>query len=168
MASENNDNNVPASPQPSPQSTCACSKPGPLRWLLIAVMVVVIIVIAKDKIISPEPDTPAVTWRTDHTAALADAATQSKPILLAFHASWCGPCKQMKRNTYHDPDVITAADRFVRVIIDIDKSPEIPDKYQVVAVPTYIVLSPTGAELTQFAGFFEPADFISKLNAALD
>ena len=126
---ENHDSNVPDQPAPPQQPcgpTCACSRPGPLRWLLIAVMLIIIIVIAKDKMNSREPDTPAIAWRTDYTAALADAATESKPILLAFHADWCPPCKQMKRITYHDPDVITAADRFVRVIIDSDKSPRSP------------------------------------------
>ena len=36
-------------------------------------------------------------WRTDFEAASAEATQDQKPLLLHFHAVWCGPCRTMER-----------------------------------------------------------------------
>lgn len=57
-----------------------------------------------------------------------------KPVLIDFHALWCGPCKTLA------PIIKEVAQEMagkVRVIkIDIDKNQELAQRYQVRGVPT--------------------------------
>src|SRR6218665_912547 len=66
-----------------------------------------------------------------------DIIQSDTPVLVDFYADWCGPCKAMS-------PVITEVARSVkgkaRVIkVDIDKSTEAAQAFQVQAVPTFIL-----------------------------
>lgn len=60
-----------------------------------------------------------------------------QPVLVDFHATWCGPCKMMA------PDLKRFAQNNsgrLRVIkIDIDKSPATAQQYNIQGVPTLIL-----------------------------
>jgi len=57
-----------------------------------------------------------------------------RPTVLAFTASWCGPCERAK------PALIQIQAAGVDVqIIDIDEHPDLARKYGVTSVPTFIV-----------------------------
>ena len=57
-----------------------------------------------------------------------------KPILIDFHAEWCGPCKTL---TPIIKEVSKTMNGKIRVIkIDVDKNQAIAQKYQVRGVPT--------------------------------
>ena len=60
-----------------------------------------------------------------------------KPVLVDFHAEWCGPCKMMapelQRFAQNNKDA-------VRVIkVDIDKNQPTANQYQIQGVPTLIL-----------------------------
>jgi thioredoxin 1 len=62
---------------------------------------------------------------------------QTKPVIIDFHAVWCGPCKMMA------PILDQIKDEFDDKIkiykVDIDKNKSLSEKYQVMAVPTIMV-----------------------------
>jgi thioredoxin 1 len=59
------------------------------------------------------------------------------PVLVDFYADWCGPCKAMNPII---KEVAKAVEGKARVIkVDIDKSGQAAQAYNVHAVPTFIV-----------------------------
>lgn len=60
-----------------------------------------------------------------------------EPVLVDFHATWCGPCKQMA------PELIKYAQKNkgkLRVIkVDIDKNTDAARNFQIQGVPTLIL-----------------------------
>lgn len=71
-----------------------------------------------------------------------------KPVatLVAFQASWCGPCHQM------EPVLKSLEKKGILVTrIDIDKSPEMATKFKIIKVPTFVVIK-AGKEVARKVG----------------
>ena len=60
-----------------------------------------------------------------------------KPVLVDFHATWCGPCKSM------NPVIKNVArelkDQATVIKIDIDKNQSLASKLQIQGVPTFVI-----------------------------
>ncbi len=66
-----------------------------------------------------------------------DLINDDIPLLVDFHAEWCGPCKMMA------PELKKLAekqgDKLKVIKVDIDKNPQAASAYQVASVPTLIL-----------------------------
>ena len=170
MVTDNFNKDQPQSPSNVQKPQCpACSCfSRHWFWFSIAVLVMIAIIIFTNQADSlNEPDTPAIIWGHDYQAALEQQKTQNKPILLAFHASWCPPCREMKETTYHNPEVIEFSKSFIRVIIDCDTQKSLVDRYNIQGIPAYVILHPDGTTIESFVGYHSPTDFIAKLKTAI-
>lgn len=67
----------------------------------------------------------------------SDVINGDKPVLVDFHAEWCGPCKLMKPILQ---DLRKLMGDQIRIIkIDIDKNRPIADSLNISGVPTLIL-----------------------------
>jgi len=66
-----------------------------------------------------------------------DLINSETPVLIDFHADWCGPCKMMSPILV---DLKKKLGEEVKIIkIDIDKNRSLTSKYQVQGVPTLML-----------------------------
>jgi len=86
------------------------------------------------------------------------------PLLIDFHAEWCGPCKVLS------PIIKEVKSEFgdqLRIIkVDIDKNPLVASKYQVRSVPT-IILFQKGKQLWRQSGVLAKHQLIEIINSKI-
>ena len=69
--------------------------------------------------------------------SFSELINSDQPVLVDFYADWCGPCKAM---TPIIQEVARSVNGKAKVIkVDIDKSQQAAEAYQVQAVPTFII-----------------------------
>lgn len=66
-----------------------------------------------------------------------DLIKDEKPVLVDFHAQWCGPCKMMAPILQEFSNEM--GDRVKVIKVDVDKNQKAAMAYQVQGVPTLIL-----------------------------
>ncbi len=66
-----------------------------------------------------------------------DLVKSKQPVLVDFHATWCGPCKQMAPELQRFAKSNTGKLRVVKV--DVDKNQQAAQQYNIQGVPTLIL-----------------------------
>ncbi|KAB8043392.1 thioredoxin [Janthinobacterium aquaticum] len=89
-----------------------------------------------------------------------DVLRSSIPVLIDFHAVWCGPCKASA------PALEDAAREFegevAFVKVDIDQEPQLAETYGVQSVPTFILIQ-QGEPVERFSGLVSRGKLASLL-----
>jgi len=81
--------------------------------------------------------------------------------LLKFHATWCNPCKQLAPVV----EQVKAETGVPVQDIDVDKEPDMADKYGVRGVPTLILLK-DGEPVQRMTGYQTKERIIAMINEA--
>jgi hypothetical protein len=118
---------------------------------------------------------PAIPWTRDYTKALADAEEQRRPLLLFFryncdgahspinpiavggpieHQEGLSPCERMQEDVWENAAIVSAAERYLPVIVDSgDQTLQV--RYQAVRMPTTLITDPWGNEVFRTTGYLE-------------
>lgn len=87
---------------------------------------------------------------------LAKAKKEKKNIFFDAYASWCGPCKLLKRDVFTTK---TAGDffnkNFINVAMDMEKGEgsALAPAFQITAYPTLLILNPKGEIIGRSLGY---------------
>jgi thiol:disulfide interchange protein len=142
-----------------------CRPCGSGKFLLVLLVGLAVVYILANRPAGPSAPS-AVAWVTDHDQGLALASEQNQPVLLAFKASWCGPCRTMDNQVFSKQAAADALSGWVPVSVDVDTQQRVAARYDVSGIPAFVALSPTGQEIGRAAGGMSLAEFAQFLASA--
>jgi|GEM_PF-703806 len=104
----------------------------------------------------PAGQPPAsIAFSEDLEETLRKAKTVQRPVAVFFSAAWCPICGQMKKKTFRDPSIVEMADRYLWVMLDIDRNLSTARHYMVDVVPQMYLLDSQGRIRYRIQGFQE-------------
>ena len=106
----------------------------------------------------PSPTSAQIKWQP-WSNTLFDQSKQTHHLIFLYTKSkWCHWCQQMDTETFKDTPLINLINtNFIPVQIDIDKNSDVALLYNIVNLPSIIILDADNKTVKTFAGFF-PSD----------
>ena len=99
--------------------------------------------------------------------ALATAKTEGKLVFLDFYAEWCLACKVLEENPLLDSAVASTLEKLVSLTVDTDLYTPASLHYNIVGMPTLLVLDSDGTEIYRSVGLITPSELNQALNDLL-
>jgi thioredoxin-related protein len=96
--------------------------------------------------------------------ALKLAKKEKKNIFLDAYASWCGPCKMLKKNVFTQKEVGDFYNgNFINMAIDMEQGegPKLAQKFKVQAYPTLLFINHKGEVVGTALGYHQADEIIA-------
>jgi hypothetical protein len=161
MAQTQADNqDVPTGLTPKESTLSTGKKQSRMLWIIILVFIVFIVIV----FLTENKGDPTSWWNKDYYAGIELAKQQHKPALLCFFKQGTRYSSDMWQDVYSKTEVKKYVEaNFVPVLIDVDKQPEIAERYNVTYYPTHYVEYPDTNQVDgPFLGSHRLFEFIQK------
>ena len=85
-----------------------------------------------------------------------EVLNSDKTVLIDFYAEWCGPCKAYSPIV----EAVASENEDIKVVkIDVDNAQDIAMKYQVMSIPTTVIIK-NGQEVNRAVGMISKSDLV--------
>lgn len=97
--------------------------------------------------------------------AVAAAQIAHQPVVVKFYTTWCGYCKAMDKNTFHNSEVRATLDNYIPIEVDIESPPgrALAEKYRIHGTPTIAIFNETGDLISIHPGYQDAETFLTYL-----
>jgi YHS domain-containing protein/thiol-disulfide isomerase/thioredoxin len=104
-------------------------------------------------------------WMTDYSKARNESRRLGLPLVIHFSATWCGPCRQMERETLHSPALMgLIGTKLLALKIDSDANPGLVDLFRVEALPSDIIVGPDGRIVARNGGYQSHSQYLATIS----
>lgn len=101
---------------------------------------------------------------SDIDAALNMSQNQNKTVVIVFDQDSCQYCDMFKKDVLSNPDVQKELNKKCAVVlVDINKQPDVANRYKVFGTPTTQFLDSHGNEIEKIEGYVDANEFLTKL-----
>ena len=105
----------------------------------------------------------SVAWKP-YAEGVIPEQIDASGVIIDFYADWCIPCKELDAYTFSDPKVIEESKNFYTFKADMTKSlsdevEALRNKYNILGVPTVLILDNKGNEVKRITGFVNADEF---------
>jgi len=139
------------------------SKPARRGWIFI------LIALAAIAFIMIRDARQSIEWAGDYQSAVQQAQQTHKPLFLVFVKTGDSDCERMKNFTYVNDRIIKYINRnFVSVVLDVELSKKLADKYKISKLPTHVITFPDQSEFRTVPGYVIAGEFVGRLKRALE
>ena len=114
-----------------------------------------------------EAENGAQSWSTSYGVSLRKARESGRPLLISFHAEWCGWCKLMERDVFTDAAVRKDLEDFVCLKIDADQDETTAMAFHIGSLPRTVVVNTNGFISADHVGYMDADRLRAWLAASL-
>ncbi|WP_025763917.1 thioredoxin family protein [Dyadobacter tibetensis] len=113
-----------------------------------------------------------IQFRKDKwVTALQTAKQEKKLIFLDVYATWCGPCKKLKKYTFADAETGAYFNKnFINVSLDaeVNEGAVVSDFYQINAYPTLLFIDGEGNLIKKSTGYLNSGELLDLGKSVLE
>lgn len=106
-------------------------------------------------------------WQKFSIASYEESLKNNEAMLIDFYADWCIPCKELDALTFSDPRVIKELESYTSYKVDMtqmtDANEELRKKFNVIGMPTVLIINSKGEEVHRLTGFVNADEFLKLL-----
>ncbi len=110
-------------------------------------------------------------WQKFTLPAYEKSIDSGEMMIIDFYADWCIPCKELDAMTFSDQRVIDESKKYTSYKVDMTKTlseenEKIRKKFNIVGMPTIIIIDSNGNERERLTGFVDADKFLEILGKA--
>lgn len=103
-------------------------------------------------------------WQQFSIASYEESLKNNEAMLIDFYADWCIPCKELDALTFSDPRVIKELESYTSYKVDMtqmtEANEELRKKFNVIGMPTVLIINSKGEEVHRLTGFVNADEFL--------
>lgn len=129
------------------------------KYRLLAFCTLLVAVISFQANAQQKASGPEIKFSSEgYKQVLAAARTSHKRVFVDAFATWCSPCKELRKSTFRDAKAAAYFNKhFINYSVDVEKGEgiDLARKWQIEGLPTLLIIDEEGSVLANHTGFVD-------------